>query len=351
MRNLFFILPLLILTAFAALLIATNTGCQKSNDNSIDTIATPPIPPPPAPDTISFIKKIEESYLTANPVLESRTRDYNFYYDSQKRLVTVGIKNYGPVLADSLTTRFFYAGSSSSPYMIIQANVQNSSIGGPVYYDTCWITYGANNLPVKDSSTDYTYNFVTNTLEHKIPLLRYYTIIDSRTLSTNWLASVGSETQPQLIRRDTVWTDANGMLQDMKAQFYNGLNFPGSYTRVEGINRSGFINPLSKLNISGTPYSLLYTPVKQEILGSRFHFAVFNSNPLPYYLDFCSKWLPRSFFLISYNRFGIGIGSGGINFNTEITPWTLRPSYPSEMKVSCSFSFPGDQFKYRYYYY
>jgi hypothetical protein len=349
MRKLLALIPLCIIIALSMIMTQTGSGCSKPAEDPHDTI-TPP-PPPPVPDTVTYIKKLEETYISGNPNTQHRTRDYNFYYDNQKRLTMVGIKNYGPVLTDSLTTKFFYNGNSQTPYMIIMPNVQNSSVGGPSYYDTTYITYGANNLPVRDSSTDWTWNNITNTLEHKLPLVRQYSYPNNLTAKIDWSAMVGWSTQPDLFRRDTVKIGTNGMLQTVKGIWYYDHDAPGSYTVAENIMPSGITNPLSKLNISGTAYSLIYSPVKEEILGSRFHWVVYTGNPLPYYLDFCSQWIPNSFFLASYNRLGALLNGGSIAFSTEITPWPPRGTYPQEIKVSCTWSLPGDKIQYKYFYY
>lgn len=349
MRKLVAVFPIFLVIISFVFFSQTGTGCKKDAENKIDSV-TPP-PPPPVPDTITYVKKIEETFQQGNPNQQSRTRDYSFYYDNLKRLTRVGIKNYGPVLHDSLTTRFFYNSSSKYPYMIIMPNVNASSLSGPAYYDTTWITYGINNLVVKDSSTDWTYNHTNSSLEHRLPLVRTYTYPNTRTVKIDWSATVGWNSQIDVFRSDSVATGADSMLVESRSVYYYDHNIPGSYTKAEAILPSATVNPLSKLNISGTIFSMIYSPTKEEILGSRFHWVVYTGNPLPYYLDFCSKWLPNSFFLTSYNRLGSTLGPGGIAFWTEITPWPQRSSYPQEINVYCSYSLPGNKFIYRYYYY
>jgi hypothetical protein len=53
---------------------------------------------------------------------------------------------------------------------------------------------------------------------------------------------------------------------------------PENYGLTQNFIYTGYINPFSQLNISGTIFSLIYTPVTQEILGNSFTKAVWNSN-------------------------------------------------------------------------
>ena len=352
MQKLISLVTFFIIAALATLLTQTGTSCQKPADTITDTIAPPPSPPPPPiTDTVTYVKKIEEFYFSGINAQLRNNRDFTFYYDNLKRVTLVGIKNYGPVLTDSLNTRFFYSGNSIVPYMVIMPQTIASQFGGPSYYDTTWITYGANNLPIKDSCTDWCWNNTTNTLEHRLPLIRQYTYLNNTAIKIDWYATVGWGPNIDIFRRDTVWRNTNGVFEKLKAHFYYDHDSPGSYTNVEALIYSGIVNPLSKLNISGPAFSPLYSPVKEEILGSRFHWVVYTGNPLPYYLDFCSAFVPNSFFLASYNRLGSLLNSGAIAFWTEITPWPQRTSYPAEIKVRCSYSLAGDEFRYKYSYY
>ncbi len=109
------------------------------------------------------------------------------------------------------------------------------------------------------------------------------------------------------MRRDTIRTDAAGRPELIKALYTSG----GSYALAEGFNFSQVVNPLSKLNISGTPFSLIYTDVKNELLGNSYHPLVYNSNGFAFYLDFLSPFIPNLFYLSGYNSTHQILGKAG----------------------------------------
>lgn len=323
-----------------------NTSCKKTIFST--STDTPPPPPPPPIDTISYVKKIEETFLQSNPAINRRTRDYNFYFDAQKRVVRVGIKNYGPVLYDSLTTIFSYNGTSQKPYSAILANVTNSSISGPAYYDTLYFTYDGSGKLIKDSTNELFYNFPSG-LYTRTPLIRIYSYPGGLCKADwYWVRTQGGS--PVLARTDTIGTDST-KITNLKTVFFSLNPAVFNYALGEAFIASAIVNPLSKLNISGMPFSYMYSSTKNEILGNSNHYIISGTNILAYYLDFMSPKLPSQFHLTPRNSNDVMLGSQSQFFSTEITPWTLRTKYPELMKVSATTSLPGDKFQYQYYYY
>ncbi|WP_462254598.1 hypothetical protein, partial [Ferruginibacter sp.] len=86
------------------------------------------------------------------------------------------------------------------------------------------------------------------------------------------------------------------------------------------------------------------------LLGNNTHPIVFNSNGSANYLDFVSPVIPNLFYITGYNSLHQVVGQGGAAFPVEITPWSVRPSYPAEIWVRISTSLAGDRFIYRYSY-
>ncbi|HPH31885.1 MAG TPA: hypothetical protein PLB49_08540 [Chitinophagaceae bacterium] len=347
MHTLIRLFPALLLIIYGLSISQTFTSCKRPADKPNDTIVPPP-PPPLPPDTVTLIRRLEETYYQGNPGFTTRFRDYSFNYDAQKRLVSVGLKNHISFITDSLTTRLFYTGNERYPRMIIKAYIYSQQ-PGPAMYDTTWITLDNQQRPIKDSSTDWSWNTTTNVTEHVFPLVRHYSY-NGQQAKIDWLARLGNGSTIDLIRKDSIWMSSDSLLQQSKTQYFNGTIYPGNYTKAEAFISSQYLNPLALLNISGGLFSPIISPVRDEILGSNFHQSVYNSNPLPYYIDFCNRKLPASFFLVGYNNNGYGMGSGGIYVSTLITPWSVRPSYPSEMKVSMSYSYPDDKVFYKYFY-
>lgn len=324
-----------------------NISCKKTTSPARTDTITPPPPPPPT-DTISYVKKIEETYLQSNPTINRRTRDYNFYYDGQKRVTKVGIKNFGSVLYDSLTTVFSYNGNNQKPTSVILANVTNSGFSGPAYYDTLYFTYDASGKLTKDSTNELYYNFPSG-IYSRTPLIRIYSYPGNLAkVDWYWVKVQGSN--PVLSRTDTVATDSTKII-NLKTVFFLAPPNVFEYAKGEVFTPSAFVNPLSKLNISGMPFAYIYTSTKNEILGNSNHYIITGTNILAYYLDFISPKLPNDFFLTPRNSNDVMLGNQSQFFSTEITPWALRPKYPELMKVAATTSYPGDKFQYQYYYY
>jgi len=338
----------------AIVLIALITSCTKP-----DASATP-VPPttndtnvvvtqPPPVDTTTYIRRLEEDYVQSNPTSARRNRDYSFYYDNNKRVTSVGIKNYGPVGFDTATCWLFYSGSSPKPYMIITPNNIVSSNVGPVYYDTTYFRYNSNNQLVADSG--YEPFYVQSTKSYiKTPLKRYYNYQGTTKSTVDWYGFLNAEGPLGIFRRDSLEYAANFEIRKTKSQFNTYTFRPGYYAVGDGFTYSNYINPLSRLNISGTIVSLIYTGVNQEVLGNSYHKAISSQNILPYYLDFFSSKIPSYFYLGGYTPQGDIVAGEADAFDIRITPWAQRITYPSQISVGASTALE-DRMVYRYYYY
>lgn len=318
------------------------TGCTPDRSTTHDTIVPPP--PPPVPDTVTYIKKLEEKFGS------SPSRIFSFYYDAQKRVTHIGLRfYYSSNISDSFTTRFFYTGSSTNPYEIIRPAPLKSQPGGPTYYDTLWISYNSSNLPVKDSSTDLVYNNNTNLLVYK-PLVRYHSYPNTTTIQTEWYGSFDASNSNLLIRKDTTLLNSvTGTVQKITSRFSNAEH---AYGKAENFSVSPYVNPLAKLNISGSIFSVVYSPVRNEILGNSFHPAVWNSNGLAQYIDFINQWIPARFYFAAYAPDGSTLmGSGAVEMNVQVSPWPPRGTYPASLVVSMVNSLPGVTANYFYTYY
>ena len=318
---------------------APQTGCSPDRSN-LDTIPSPP--PPPVPDTVTYVKTLEEKF--GNTI----NRRFSFFYDAQKRVIQIGIKHYySNNITDSFSTRFFYSGNNKHPYQVIRPSTQFSQPGSPTYYDTIWITYNSSGLPVKDSSTDVVYNNTTNQPAYK-PLLRYYSYPDNNTVFTEWYGSTDAGNGNLLVRKDTiVLNTTNGVLQKSSSKFLVGLHAVG---KAENFTASSFVNPLGKLNISGSITSFIYSPTRNEILGNSFHPAVWNSNTLPSYIDFINQLLPSQFYFSAYEPDG-SLAGAAQSMNLQISPWLARDTYPASITVVMAGSLPGTTPTYSYSYY
>jgi hypothetical protein len=338
MKTVTYILSLLTLITIFFIGSVPQSGC--SPDRDLDTIPTPP--PPPGPEIISFIKTLEESFES------TPSRKFSFYYDAQKRVTHIGIKQfYASNITDSFTTRFFYAGSNKYPYQIIRPHTLNSPPGNP-YYDTSWITYNVSGLPVKDSSRDLVYNNTTNLPEHK-PLVKNYIYLNNSTLVTEWYGSLDASNGNLLVRKDTVVVDlTNGVLQRSNSQFLNAVY---SFGKAENFSFTSYINPLAKLNISGSIFSNIYSPVRKEILGNSLHPTVWNSNTIPYYLDFINKFIPSRFHFGAFYTDGTMAGSGVVSMDIVINPSPQKIGYPAALTATMAGSLPGTTGTYTYTYY
>jgi hypothetical protein len=331
--------------------IITQANCKKSPTAATSTDSTQPPPPPPPPqvisDSTSYIKRLEEDFVQNNPSLTRKTRAYSFYYDASWRLTEIGIKNYGLVLFDTAVCRLFYNGNNSKPYMIITPDVYRSTLGQPVVYDTTYFFY-VNNQIARDSSMEFMYDPSISTYI-KRPLRRYYTYPDSTKTIVDWFGCF-SPSGPVVIKRsDTLNQQTSHGIIKLKAQFYKQSG-KDNFALADGFNYTNFVNPLSRLNISGTWYSVIYTPVHLEVLGNDNHKAVTLSNILPHYLDFYTPQLPSLFYLTGFNSTGDMLSGSGDTFTIQITPWSLRPNYPSQISVGATTAL-GDRFVYRYYYF
>jgi len=344
------IISLISIIIFLAFQNITYTSCSKPEDNPTDTISSPPPPPPPPPaDTITLVRKLEviTSLYPSYVLVPNRT--FSFYYDNQKRVSSIGIKNYSSLFSDSATTRFFYTGSSLQPSLIIMADIKSQSTG-PVSYDTCWLSYSVTGKLLKDSVNERVFHYPTGSFIRK-PLVRQYNYPTATTAKIDWMGSFTSTGPEGLLRRDTIAVTSSGNIDRIKAHYTQDPSYGlSSYALAHGFTFSSIVNPLSKLNISGTPFSLIYTDVKNEILGNQYHPLVYNSNGFAEYIDFISPVIPSLFYIGAYNRFGQMIGSSGAAFVIDFSTWPLRPSYPAELRVSISSSLAGDRFFYRYYY-
>lgn len=320
-----------------------SSGCKKK-----DTTPTSTTPPPPSPvivDTTTYVTRLEEDYVTSNPVQTRRNRDYTFYYDNNKRLTKVGIKNYGQVLFDTAACLLFYSGNNKKPDMIITPNNRGSSYT-TVFYDTTYFKYNQSNQLVSDSSLEYipTVNFAYV----KKPFKRYYFYPDNTHTLVDWYGSSSATGPTEIIRRDTLQHTTDNKITILVTQYYSG-NIRANYAITETLTYTNFLNPLSMLNISGTFFSLIYTPVNKEVLGNQYHKAVYNSNILPYYLDFYSSRIPSKFYLGGFTSGGFLISAQYDLFDILITPWQQKPWYPSQISVGASTAL-GDRFVYRYFY-
>lgn len=332
------------------------TSCIKTDVSSqipIDTVTiispTPVDSTVPIPDTISYIKRLEEDFVQSNPNVTSRTRDYTFYYDNSNRVVKVGIKNYGFVLFDTATCFLYYSGNSLKPYMVITPNTNMSGFNQPLYYDTTYFYYNLSNQIIRDSSQQPGYD-VDPALVIKRPQKRYYYYSRSTQSIVEWYVSISANTSiERMVRRDSMEYLSNHQIIKLKTQYYPSQNLAGNYALSESFTYTDYINPLSKLNISGTIFSLIYTSAFTEILGNGYHKAVHNSNILPYYLDFWSPKIPSSFYIGGFTSTGFLIAGQYDAFIIQVIPWVKRNAYPAQISVSASTAL-GDRFIYRYYY-
>lgn len=287
---------------------------------------------------------MEEDVNEANPVQVFRNRFFRFYFDSAFRVTAVGISNYDNVLIDTSTCQLFYKGSETKPNMII-APEMTSPASGPAIYDTTWFTYNSDEHIIMDSSNELlSYQSPTYIRQ---PIKRIYSYPDASTTLVQWYDETTAGGSPQIIRTDSISAYA-GQLQTVWSVFYfqadNGL--PPTIGVAQSFQYSSYMNPLSHLNIGGTLYSLIYTPVRREVLGNSYSKAVWDSNILPYYLDFFSQTLPSSFFL------GGAPNSTVIadRFDIQVTPDSVYPQLPRQMSVGAT-SALGARFVYTFDYF
>ncbi|WP_462249452.1 hypothetical protein, partial [Ferruginibacter sp.] len=261
MMRLYKIIPLISLTFLLIFQNSINTGCTKPQDiPAVDTIIITPPPPPVNNDTVSLVRKLDELTSLYPGYGINKERSFSFYYDAQKRLTSVGIKVYPLYVTDTFTTRLEYIGNSKFPYRIIMPAI---NVFSPPSYDTTWFFYAANGKLQKDSS----YERWLGGPERE-PFYRIYSYPDSNTAKIDWYWIPAVSANLTLMRRDTVKFNATGRLDFIKAVYLNDpIRADGAYAKAEAFTFSQIVNPLSKLNISGTPYALIYTEVKKELLG------------------------------------------------------------------------------------
>lgn len=324
------------------------SGCKPSDPVvQHDTIVTLP-PVVIIKDSVNHIKKIEEDYYQSFPGFYSRTKDFTFHYDARNRVSFIGIRYYYSLsVSDSFTTQFFYNNNSLRPYQIILPDFVMSQPGRPSYYDTIRLSYKNDSIPIMDSGTHLVYNDVTIQPEYK-PLKRIFQYPDNKTVLTHWYGSLRATDNLSLIRKDSISYNSTGTANFIKTNFYDGVNLPQGYAVANNFSYSGFINPLSVLNISGSIYAYIYAPVRKEILGNIYHPVIHNGSFLPYYLDFCNTLLPTSFAFSGYYNDGSLIGSGAINVTIQITPWPKRSTYPETVISNAP---NGDKVRQKYSYY
>jgi hypothetical protein len=352
----YFNIPSLFLLSLVV--ITLNNGCSKPDTNNeapspvpgqTDTVVTTP------PDTLvpidtpgDYIKRLEVDYIQSNPTVHERQSDYTFYYDALNRVIKIGIRNYSPIRFDTGTTLLFYAGNALKPYQIIAPNVQRSIPGDLVVYDTTWFEYDASDRMLKDSSNQLVYNTATTSYIRK-PIYRYYSYPSATKTFIRWYGHQEGSAPVALIREDTLDHTLDSQVIKLKTQFYYSEKIRQNYATAGTFKYTSLINPLSKLNISGTVFSLIYTPVRNEVLGNSYHKAVRNSNILPFYLDFYSGKVASSLYLSGYTADGYLISAQSDYFSIEAIPSTGRNTYPSKITVDARTAL-DDKVEYRYYY-
>ena len=336
--------------AIAIATMSIQTGCQKPPRmqpspppvDSVASVDTNTTKPPPVDSSIHYIASVEE--YDNDPYQLNRL--FTFTFDSSKRLVSVLINNYGGVLYDSGTCRLFYNGNSSKPYMIITPNWATSKPAGPIYYDTTRFAYNSAGQIIRDSSFQHAYNYSAVVIEE--PVKRIYQYSDSIT-TICWYGLSDPDSAENIIREDTIQAN-RGQLQNIKTQFFSTGATPENYALTQNFTYTSYINPFSQLNISGTIFSLIYTPVTQEILGNSLSKAVSNSNIIPYYIDFFSSTIPSNFYLGGFYSNGFLIGSTFDDFDIQITADSKYPRLPAQITVGATTALDGDQLTYKFHY-
>lgn len=324
-------------------------GCKKPHEETIDTPGTDTVvvTPPTPVDTVSYIKKIEAFYSSGQGWIH-KSSDITFYYDSVNRLTQVGFKNYGEVLFDTATSDFYYSGNSTKPYMIISPSTQND-YGMPVFYDTTYFQYNSKNQLVSDSSMDDLWDFATYTFK-KRPAKRVYTYVDSTIATITWYGVQSLDGPVEILKIDSLDQFNYQHRRNLRSLYHPNVSNMSYYISTVIQKYSSYINPLAKLNISGTTFSLIYKANSAEIFGNDLYKVGFNINMIPHYIDFYSDRLPSSFYVGSYNNVPGSSPGGIVTYFINVKPWEKRESYPSEITVMATTSYPGDKMVYKYYY-
>jgi hypothetical protein len=234
----------------------------------------------------------------------------------------------------------------SKPYMIITPNWATSKPSSPFYYDTTWFAYNSVGQIIRDSSFQHAYNYSAVVIQE--PVKRIYQYSDTIT-TIRWYGLSDPYSAENIIREDTIRA-SRGQLQNIKTQFFSTGATPENYALTQIFTYTSYINPFSQLNIGGTIFSLIYTPVTQEILGNSFTKAVWNSNIIPYYIDFFSSTIPSSFYVGGFYSNGFLIGSTFDDFDIQITADSKYPRLPAQITVGATTALVGDQLTYKFHY-
>lgn len=341
----------LCITLLSTITLCAFTSCTKNE--VVRRVTTDPeeedttIITPPPPDSMVRASRLEIYYKQSNPANTYRYMDYTFYFDSSNRVAKVGVKNYMELFFDSATCILEYKGKSTKPYMIVAPNKYVSSLERPVRYDTTYFEYDAYKRILKDSCNQLVYKPGSIEFTER-RMVRYYYYPAATQTIVNWYTYTPDNAE-KLMRQDSLQFAADGQLSELKTTF-NSLNITsGNYAHGEGFTFSNFINPLSELNISGTLFSIVGTPVEVEVLGNEFHKAVHNSNILPYYMDFYSPKIPSHFYLGGFDANGWLISSQYDAFDIQIIPSAALENYPAQISVGASTAL-DDRVVYKYYY-
>ena len=190
--------------------------------------------------------------------------------------------------------------------------------------------------------------FRSNAVVIEEPVTRIYQYSDTIT-TIRWYGLANPDSAENIIREDTIQAKG-GQLQNIKTQFFSTGARPENYALTQDFTYTSYINPFSQLNISGTIFSLIYTPVTQEILGNSFTKAVWNSNIIPYYIDFFSSTIPSNFYSGGFYLNGFLIGSTFDDFSIQITADSKYPKLPAQITVNATTALSGDQLTYKFHY-
>lgn|GEM_PF-967736 len=335
-----------------ALLLLVDLGCHKASPTPPPP--APPTPPVQKPDTIAVVKKdtlwelvtLEEIDSSRGPSPVHTNRLFHFYYDSSMRVTTVGISDHNGVSIDTTTCWIFYNGGAIQPSMIITP-ILSGPPAGPATYDTTWFSYGYGRL-LSDSSTDHSSYLHPNTRQI---LTRHYTYPNNTTTLVSWYGEPAADGTPQFIRSDSA-TAPGDPSQFIRTQFYRPVNLQltPTYAVAEAFKFTPLINPLSKMTVGGNVFSLIYDPVKRELLGNSFTKAILNSNIIPDYLDFYSPNIPSSFYISGYiSGSDWLIAAMGDRFDLRVVADSALPQLPKLISVGATTAIDG-RFVYKYTY-
>ena len=329
---------------FAILAAGSLHSCSKNDPlppANTDTLPVTPVDSLPR-DTVTLIRKLQVIYATTS--FTDTTTVFSFYYDPQKRVKEIGIRDLG-AYPDSNTLRFIYTGNQSKPSLIISPKNQAGNPGaGASYNDSTFFVYSPQGIIQKDS-TIQTASQLGGTLFRQT-MVREYQYLSNTVLTIRMSRNTAPGNPLTPFRLDTVRYRADSSLEALKVVYPNPIS--SRFARLEGFGYSSLINPLSKLNIGGLHYSWLFVPNDLEILGNTSYKTISNTNILPTYIDFASPRIPVIFFNSAYNSLGDFLY--GDEFDLVSTEWPGRSKYPQTVQVVGSSSYPGDRFIYNYFY-